>query len=201
MIDLKIDNLKTLLKDPGARRYIIGGSLAFIAFIYFILIVVPGFNELFKVSRESGDLRSRVETARKMIDRIDARRGKLAELNKELGKHAKHLPAQKEITALLGGFSSIAKDSNIQILSIIPYDLKAVETDGKQDEYYREMPIQVKAKGGYHQLGTFITRLEQEKRVIVIDGVEIRYDKNTPRLHDIEMMVKTYVSLEDQKKK
>ena len=81
------------------------------------------------------------------------------------------------------------------------YDLKAVETGGKQDKYYSEMPIQIKAIGGYHQLGTFITKLEQEKRVIVIDDVQIRYNKNNPRLHDIEMMVKTYVSMEDQKNK
>ena len=201
MIDFKIDDLKVLLKNPGTRRYIIVGSVAFIAFIYFILIVVPGFNELFKVSREAGDLRNRVETAKMMITRIDLRRGKLENLNEEVDKHAKHLPAQKEITALLGGFSSIAKNSNIKILSIIPYDLKAVEIDGKKDKYYSEMPIQIKAIGGYHQLGTFITKLEQEKRVIVIDDVQIRYNKNNPRLHDIEMMVKTYVSMEDQKNK
>jgi len=199
MIDLKIEKIKGFLKDPGMREYLVGGGIAFLALVYFLLATIPTFAGFIKVSRESGNLQRRVKAAERMIGRVDSRKEESKQLKEELGKHSKHLPAQKEITELLDGFSSVAKESKVKILSITPYDLKAMETGSKYDKYYREMPIQITAKSGYHQLGDFISRIERGSRVIVIDDVQIRYDKNTPRLHNVTMMLKTYVSMEKEK--
>jgi len=199
MIDIKIDKIKDLLKDPNMREYFIGGGIVFLAFIYFILAVLPAFSGFMKVSIEAGELSRKVQSAERIISRVDARIEKSKGLKEELGKHSKQLPAQKDITALLDGFSSIAGETNVKILSITPYDLKVMQTEGKEDKYYREMPIQITAKSGYHQLGDFVSSLEQGNRVIVIDDIKIWSDKNTPRLHNVNMMLKTYVSMENEK--
>jgi len=62
------------------------------------------------------------------------------------------------------------------------------------------MPIMITAKSGYHQLGNFISNLENEKRIINIEDLQIKYDASSPRMHNVVIMMKTYVSIEDEGK-
>ncbi|MCK4852390.1 MAG: type 4a pilus biogenesis protein PilO [Candidatus Omnitrophica bacterium] len=201
MIDLKVDKIKELWKEQRGREYLIGGGSVVLVVIYLSFIIVPLFTNLAKASRQVKDLQSRISITESRIDRMDEMRKKGEVLRKKLEKHAGDLPAQKEITTLLESFASMATGANVRILSITPYGLKTAETGDTRGEYYKEMPIKITAKSGYHQLGHFISSLERGTRVIVIDDLKIQYDTNTPRLHDVVMMVKTYVAMEDEREK
>ncbi len=200
MIDLKkineldISQIKGLFKDPEVRKYSIVGGTLLLCLLYFIFLIIPQFITVAKVSRQGGDLRANIETVENRSRRIDDMRKRLESLKEELGKHSKHLPAEKAMPKLLEGFASIAKQSNVRILSITPSRLRTAEGSEELRQYYYEMPVKITAKSGYHQLGRFISSLEKGKRIIVIDDLQIWYDKNTPRMHNVIVMVKTYVS-------
>ena len=97
--------------------------------------------------------------------------------------------------------SSIAKTSKVKILSITPFALKAVKAEGKEIEYYKQMPILITAKSGYHQLGRFVSNLEKGGRFVTISDLRIQHDPAFPRMQNIRMELKTYVSVEPKKSK
>jgi Tfp pilus assembly protein PilO len=84
----------------------------------------------------------------------------------------------------------------VKILTITPSDLKPVD-QGKKEVYYYEMPVLITAKSGYHELGGFIAEIETEKRFITIEGLKLEYNKSTPLRHNVNMTLKTYVSVDE----
>jgi len=196
-IDLK--QVKELWNDQAKRKELFLGGAVLLAVVYFSAAVIPQFAYLTTLSRQMKDLKNKMELTEKRINSIDEMKEKAAKMKDELSKHAKELPAEKEVPALLEGLASVARDSSVKITSITPYELKEIEGAGAEWKYYRQMPVRITAKSGYHELGHFVTSLENEKRVIIIDDLQIRYDKNAPRMHDVVMMVKTYVSVENKK--
>ncbi len=194
MAEINIDKLRDLWKDSLARKYIMAVGILVLSLLYFVTLVLPAIVSLTQVSREVRDSRQRVDSARKKIIRMAAMKGKLSKLENELSDLSANLPEKKEITALLEEFALIASRSDVKILSIIPYDLQVVKT-GTKDRFYEEMPIRITAKSGYHQLGKFVSSLTSGERLISIDNVEITNDKQSPRMNDVLIMLKTYVSV------
>ena len=94
--------------------------------------------------------------------------------------------------------SQVAKASNVKILSITPMETK--KTEEGDNPYYSVMLVKITAKSGYHQLGGFVSSLENGKRFIEIEDIIIKNDEGFPRRHDVEMVLKTYVSVENEEK-
>jgi len=61
---------------------------------------------------------------------------------------------------------------------------------------YKEIPIMVTAKAGYHEVGRFIASLENSDRFMKVVDIQIKADRALPRKHDVELLVVTYVLLE-----
>jgi type IV pilus assembly protein PilO len=198
---LSVEKLKELARDPQLKRYFQGIVVLAGGLVYLVLLVIPTFIALAATVTSVKDLGVKIDTVEKEVSRAIVMKKHLDEVKADLEQKAKRLPVKKEITALLEGFASMAKMADVKILSITPFDLKKVEGAGETANYYREMPIKITAKSGYHQLGRFISQIENEQRIMIIDNLEIFYDPAAPRLHNVVIMLKTYVSLEGEKKK
>ncbi|MBD3379495.1 MAG: type 4a pilus biogenesis protein PilO, partial [Candidatus Omnitrophica bacterium] len=121
----------------------------------------------------------------------------LNEMKKEMLSYEKLLPGQKDFPELLDGLASVAKNSGVTIQAIIPGKLSAVGPRKGESDFLKAMPVVISAKSGYHELGRFISDLESANRFISLENLSLKYDKRTPRLHDIRIVLKTYVSTED----
>jgi type IV pilus assembly protein PilO len=190
------DKAKEFLGEEQNRMYIILGVTVVLAALYLTFIIVPKFGQLSKASRVVNDLNNKIEQLNVRVKRQTAMKDKLDELRKEYDGYSKRLPKEKEIPGFLEGVSSVAKTSKVKILSLTPSDLKPVMTDGKENEYYKEMPILVTANSGYHQLGEFVSDLETGTRFLHIGNLRIQYDSGFPRMHNVRMELSTYVSVD-----
>jgi type IV pilus assembly protein PilO len=190
------DKAKEFLGEEQNRMYIILGVTVVLAALYLTFIIVPKFGQLSKASRVVNDLNNKIEQLNVRVKRQTAMKDKLDEFRKEYDGYSKRLPKEKEIPGFLEGVSSVAKTSKVKILSLTPSDLKPVMTDGKENEYYKEMPILVTAKSGYHQLGEFVSDLETGTRFLHIGNLRIQYDSGFPRMHNVRMELSTYVSVD-----
>lgn len=199
MIQINVQKIKELWNDPARRKELFLGGAIVLGVVYFSMAIIPQFAYLAALSGQLRELDKKVKLTEGKIDSIDEMKVKVANMKEELGKHEKQLPAEKEVPALLEGLASIAQESGVKITGITPYELREIDGAGTEGKYYRGMPVRITAKSGYHQLGHFVTSIENEKRIIIIDDLQIRYDKNNPRMHDVVMMVKTYVSIENKK--
>lgn len=203
MIDLKgmiPEKLKEFLNNDQNRSYLVLGITAILAVLYLVFAILPKFTDLSAASRKVNELNYKINLVNNRVKRLDKMIEQLKELRTEVESYSKGLPDEKEIPEFLEELSSIAKVSDVKILSITPLELKVVGQEQKGNGYYREMPIHITAKSGYHQLGAFISKLEQGKRFITIENLRIQNDKESPRRHTIKIVLKTYVSVEEDLK-
>ena len=192
---LKADKIKELFADETKRMYIILGSAVVFSALYLLLLVAPATNSLLKVSRSVTDIKNNVDLVNNRLERLDELKAKLAKIREEYAGYSSQLPAEKEISRFLEGLASTAKNSDVTILSVTPMGL-AVEKDGKTSKYYSELPVVIAAKSGYHQLGHFVNELEKGSRFTTIQDLRINHDAKTPRRHDVNVVLKVYVSMD-----
>lgn len=199
--DLKNFDLKSIdFKSKRTQILLLIVLVSFmIAAAYFYFVFVPQVKRVFKVTVSAGRMKSDLRSARVVIKDFEKLKSDLKERSQKVDSYEKKLPAEQEIPALLENLSNMAKDSDIKIIGIVPAmsyfkDDKSVE----KNQIYREIPILITAKSGYHELGHFLNNLENSDRFMKVVDIGIKANKITPKKHDVELMVCTYILLPEK---
>jgi len=101
--------------------------------------------------------------------------GEISIMNKKLDAYNKLL-ALKDTGVALNTISSLAKDSNIKITSIKP------SAEQRFSEYIKyPFDLNVTASD-YHSLARFISKIENSREVYLVDGLDIRFNKEQKEL-------------------
>jgi type IV pilus assembly protein PilO len=110
-------------------------------------------------------------------------------LNLRLGKVVQELPNSREIPNLLETISNMGSVSGLEVVFIKP---KADVDKG----FYAEVPIQVRVKGGYHEMGMFLEALSKLPRIINVSDISMGNPKEDERsgviILDISALATTY---------
>lgn len=189
---MALDLKKIDLKDTKTQTIILLallGVLLFGSYLYFIFVpkVTGDINIIAKAIVMRGDLKE----ARSLISEREGLSKKMEEYNEKIELYEKKLPAQQEIPSLLEDLSSMARNSNINIIGITPVALKLQKE--RKNTVYQETPILITAKSGYHELGRFLNNLENGDRFMKVVDINIKANLLSPKKHEVELMVYTYV--------
>ncbi|MFA5085496.1 MAG: type 4a pilus biogenesis protein PilO [Candidatus Omnitrophota bacterium] len=201
------DNLKNFdfksidLKDPHTQTLLLTVLVSLIAAVlYLYFVFVPQVIRVFKLTANAGRMNSELKSARVLIKDFESLSRSLKEQSRKVESYEKKLPAEQEIPALLENLSNMAKNSNIKIVGIVPaMSYFKDEKPVKQSQIYREIPILITAKSGYHELGRFLSNLENADRFMKVADIDIKANKANPKKHDVELMVCTYTLLTENK--
>ncbi|MDD5174227.1 MAG: type 4a pilus biogenesis protein PilO [Candidatus Omnitrophica bacterium] len=201
------DNLKNFdfksidLKDPHTQTLLLTVLVSLIAAaLYLYFVFVPQVIRVFKLTADAGRMNSELKSARVLIKDFESLSRSLKEQSRKVESYEKKLPAEQEIPALLENLSNMAKNSNIKIVGIVPaMSYFKDEKPVKQSQIYREIPILITAKSGYHELGRFLSNLENADRFMKVADIDIKANKANPKKHDVELMVCTYTLLTENK--
>jgi Tfp pilus assembly protein PilO len=122
------------------------------------------------------------------------RRTSIASYDEKIGRYGDLLPTEEGIPTLLESLSEMARSSGMKIVSIEPVE----ERDNKalRGQAYQAIPIRMNARAGYHELGKFFSTLENSERFIKIADMRIKTNAASPKKHDVELLVLTYILLE-----
>ncbi|MBU4343066.1 MAG: type 4a pilus biogenesis protein PilO [Candidatus Omnitrophica bacterium] len=161
---------------------------------YFNLLLAPQFRGFIAKNRGFFAVKRSVRAAERLIANKEGIKRQYEELENQAEYLEKSLPAQDEVSSLLGDFSDIAESSGVKILKIKPIEMRDDELG--EAGIYREFPILIEARAGYHQCGAFINKLENMERFISIDDISISGRPQDPLHHDIKLRVRTYVAKE-----
>ena len=95
----------------------------------------------------------------------------------------------------------MAQNTDIKITKISPIKDTEAAADPKaaKSGIYQEKGISINAQCWYHQLGTFISEMEGAERFMEISDITIESVKTTPKRHNVQLIVKTFV-LKDKAK-
>jgi Tfp pilus assembly protein PilO len=193
MIDLSKLSAE-LKKDPKKMMILAGLLAAFALFFYFNILLRPQVAGLFSTAAKVNKLKADLKNANADIARIGEMKASIASYAEKMGRYGDILPTEEGIPALLESLADMARASNMKIISIVP----AEEKGGKalKGQAYQAIPITINAKAGYHELGRFMGTLENSGRFMKFADIRVRSIAASPKKHDVELLVLTYVMLE-----
>jgi len=170
-------------------------------FLYFNFLLLPQIGRvadlLNKTSKVSIDLRK----AKADIAKIPEFKKAIDSYKEKVDSYETKLPVENEIPVLLESLSNMANNSRVKIIGITPMTVSAFQKDQKvqskeKERIYKEIPILVSAKSGYHELGAFLNDLENSDRFMKVADIDMKANKASPKKHDAELIILTYVLLE-----
>jgi type IV pilus assembly protein PilO len=110
-------------------------------------------------------------------------------LNLQLGMVVQELPNKREIPNLLETISNLGALNGLEVIYIKP------QNDVDQG-FYAEVPIAIKVKGGYHEVGLFLDALSRLPRIINVSDITMGNAKEDERsgiiVLDISALATTY---------
>ncbi|MFH1190557.1 MAG: type 4a pilus biogenesis protein PilO [Candidatus Omnitrophota bacterium] len=183
--------LTNFKKNPKQMVIVISSAVLLVLVVDLLLILQPQVARVSAVRSELGKVTADVKTALSDIARIDAMKQAVEAYNEKIIKYEKTLPTEEGIPGLLERLSEMAKNANMRIAGIMPIERKEPEAG-----VYKEIPIMITAKAGYHELGRFLSGLENSDRFMKVTDMEIKADKMFPKKHNVDILVVTYVLLE-----
>ncbi|MFC1590208.1 type 4a pilus biogenesis protein PilO, partial [Candidatus Omnitrophota bacterium] len=172
------------------------GLIVVSLWVYFLLL--PQFSKLFRVFGKTGKLRAEVLAHEADLNRIGIFKKKLEEYKAKIRDCEEGFSDEGELPQVIESVSDMARDSAVKIVSITaikPSAVRARQLGG----FYREIPIMVSARSGYHELGMFISRLESSRKLIKVADVDIGANSVYPKKHDSELLILVYTKPEGKK--
>lgn len=131
-------------------------------------------SELKQLDQQEKQLREQYRNTQLKANNLDNLKEELAQINDLIKTLVTRLPNKNEIPELVVDVSQAALANGLQT------DLFEPQEENKH-EFYAEKQINVKFKGGYHQLGAFFSEVAKQPRLVsvVIDDMNLEVAKDT----------------------
>lgn len=144
--------------------------------IFFSALLIPSLTVFFFViqpnSQKISALEKKIITSMEELNRVRKAARDLPKHEEELRKAQEIfdlttilLPKSQEIPDLLRNISDIGKQSGLDFLSFTP----GVETP---KDFYAEIPIDIKIRGPYHNLGLFLDKISKLDRIVSVNNIK-----------------------------
>ena len=159
----------------------------------YALFLKPTMASLAKTTPKLRQLQRELAASQSAVVNIPRYRVQIEEMKERLSHQKKKLSTKQEISSLLKGLSEIAKDSGVKILSIKPYPAVAGVGQDIGSGTYQKYPISIKAICGFHQLGTFLNKLENADTFMRVSDIRITANSKDITQHHIYVLVNTYI--------
>ena len=164
-----------------------------VLYLYVNFLLLPQIYSVATIYGKTAKLESDLKSAESDISGVDGLRKQAALYRGKIEEYGRMLPAEQEIPKLLEDLSDMAKKSNVKIVGITPTQNK--QEAQAPDAIYQAIPILISARSGYHELGKFLSDLENSDRFMKVADLKIKANNTAPKRHDIELLVLTYVLL------
>lgn len=162
-------------KDWMAFAVILGITVLIAA--AFFLVVHSGEKEkLAAIQSNNVTVESDLANARKIESEIEELRAKAANIERLVEEFKERLPLEREIAALHEEFENIAKEVEVSKANIKQGNS---ETDSAIN--VQRIPYHIVTTGKFHNVITFINRLEAHKRYLKVSDLNIEPSKDDKR--------------------
>lgn len=187
--NIKIKNQETIQKIAPLLLALV------ILFTYTRLFIIPTFKSWRDLKHKVVKLKQDVKFAKTSIDNLESIKTQLHSLKKQVGSYENRLPREKEIPTILEDLSNMALQSGVELTAIEP----AKGSPSPTSKDCTEVPITLVAKCGYHQLATFISKLESSSRFMKVSNIKLSRNHSDVYHHNIDLKISTFVLTEENK--
>lgn len=188
------------VNDPGRwppllRAAAVAGTLlAVTVFGARVFVIEAELALLQRAEREEVELRAVFEQGQRHAANLGHYRTQLAEIEESFGTVLRRLSGTTEIPGLLADISRAGRSTGLQEQLFQP--LEEV-----QQEFYAELPVNMRLRGGYHRFGAFVSEIAAIPRLVTLHDIHIRPGGGgAPPALVLELTAKTYRHLEDTRR-
>ena len=177
---------------------------AFILWAYVAFIAGPLMREAATLNRQVSGAREDLRLLQASTTNEGALREQYEQVSEAVKSLRRLLPAEEEIPTVIEHLSGLASETGIKIQAIFPQRvLEPLAPIGKEGVaasapiVYREIPIQIDALAGYHQLGTFLSLVESSEKPMQIATLTISANQKEPKRHLVKLLLRCYFAVSD----
>lgn len=141
-----------------------------------------------------GTLKATFEKKQAKAASLDAYKDQMKEMEESFGTMLRQLPSKTEVADLLVDITQTGLASGLEFNLFQPKP----ETP---KEFYAELPIEIKVKGNYHQLGEFVSGIAALPRIVTIHNINIKSETGAGGKSSglvMEAIAKTYRYLDEE---
>ena len=160
------------LKDPKIQKIMVGiMSVVILSYVYFGTSIFS-FNypvrraQVKALEKEHAKLSAELEKARKMVGNLARLEAEYERLHEQWIAAQELLPEEKEMSDLLRKVTTAGNKAGIEFSLFEPQP-------PMPREFFAEHPVKVKVRGGYHQIGIFLSRLANMPRIVNVSKLDL----------------------------
>lgn len=169
---MKLDDFNNIdLKNTGSLPMPV--KLVLLGFIFLVLVALgywflwsPEMDEFTQAEAKEQELRQVFTTKKGQAIKIDAYKQQMVDIEKTFGALLKQLPDKSQMDGLLTDINQAGLGRGLEFELFKP---------GQESiaDFYAEMPIQIKIKGSYHDIGAFATDISKLSRIVTLNDMAI----------------------------
>jgi type IV pilus assembly protein PilO len=190
---MKLDDFNNIdFKNAGSLPMPV--KLVLLSFLAIILIGLgywflwsPEIDELDQAKMKEQELRQTFLAKKAQAIKVDAYKQQMIDIEKTFGALLKQLPDKSQMDGLLTDINQAGLGRGLE------FDLFKPGQETVAD-FYAEMPIQIKIKGNYHDVGAFATDISKLSRIVTLNDLNIAPLNNDSKdsVLTMEATAKTY---------
>lgn len=164
------------LKDPNIQKILLAVVVLVVAsYLYFGTELLPFFYQVRKakieaMEQEYGQLSAELEKARQMVDKLAELEAEYERLHEQWLSAQELLPMEQEMPDLLRQVTTAGVRAGVEFMLFQP-------TAPQIREDYKAYPVKIRVRGGYHQLGIFLSRLANLERIVNVSDLDVKSEK------------------------
>lgn len=174
---------------------------------YWVALVQPLLRSTMELDRAVRLETQRLQQSQRLIAQQPQLQQEFDRLSNSMKLLRGAMPGEQELSAVIEQISGMATRAGVKIQTIFPQrsleSLKVVAglQEGKtpRSRLFKEIPIQIDALAGFHQLGAFLTRVEHGRQPVQLKSLRISGNTKEPRRQTIEMVLVAYFATADGK--
>ena len=169
---MKLDDFNNIdFKNAGSLpmpvKLVLLGILAIIVIaLGYWFLWNPAIDDLDQARAKEQELRQTFLTKKAQAIKVDAYKQQMIDIEKTFGALLKQLPDKSQMDGLLTDINQAGLGRGLE------FDLFKPGQEIVAD-FYAEMPIQIKIKGSYHDVGAFATDISKLSRIVTLNDLNI----------------------------
>ena len=194
----------------GAKRdqhmlVLVGGAALLGLGVYYAALVAPLWRSI-QAQRESiRSARTLLQNTEQAIAHEPQLRTQLEQLTLDMKALHEAMPAEETLPAVIERLSEMANQAGVKIQTVFPQRTISDSRESSSAPHaatsnlYKEIPIQIDALSGYHQLGVFLSSIERYTQPMRLKNLRITSNAKESKRHNVKMVVVAYFATSQAK--
>jgi len=188
-----------LAAATAPKKQVLLIEAAFLAVViltaYYLAALKPLFGSLKRLGEDIRTKGTQLQYIEQAAEEEPRLRDEFTRLNSQTQAFQTALPSEQGLPSTIERLSDLASQTGLKIRTIFPQRTLeslgvATETEAATPpELYKEIPIQIDALSGYHQLGRFLSLVESSTPPMKLKSLRISGDEKEPRRHNMKLVL------------